>query len=572
MSGIEAVGLVLGLWPIVMNLVEAYKAGRGGSSVKALRMSIVVQEKIFKQSIQKLLQGDEKLSDKDKVGLVNGDDAFAAIWTQTEFINRLKKRLDDEMFEILNYKAEEIFKILKSLKKKIEKKDGESESLKALRLGLQNSEVKKNLAELKEHVSGLRTVLEASPNTTYVPQQKAALSPRPGHQRKTSGALRKKVFDDFHEALRSSFNCQCGRPHEASLRISDTLELVFPDDHASRTMSVGAGARPRSMTLGSQVSATLHTDVEEVENSSDIFRTTWSRSSPCSESSAASEHRAVSIIFNESHGVRNLIQISDLCQWVRGLRESPPSSPRNDYHGVLGPDGKRYTVAPRPHTGISPPTVMSMDDCLSSCDGAGLTRRVRLDLALNLASAIERFHPTSWIDMTWTWRNFSMIREDTAHRLCITKRFWSLEARRQTAVAAPASKFWRTLRHMDPMLIRLGFALIELAMGKRLSDLRAKMSGEDEPAEPESEWMKDLEDWNTANDLVEQNIIQDEVSLTYQQIVARCLKCEILEDTGVKLLRSGSQNFGDELDTFIVGPLRQYHADTWGVVSQMAAF
>lgn len=121
MSGIEAVGLVLGLWPIMINLVDAYKAGKSGSSLTMLRMNIMVQEKIFKQSIQKLLQGDEKLSDKDKVGLIRSNTNFAAIWTDPEFVDRLERRLDDETLAILKYKSVEISKILTTLRKKIEK-------------------------------------------------------------------------------------------------------------------------------------------------------------------------------------------------------------------------------------------------------------------------------------------------------------------------------------------------------------------------------------------------------------------------------------------------------------------
>jgi hypothetical protein len=121
MSGIEAVGLVLGLWPIMIDLVNAVKAGKTGSSTNMLRMNILVQEKIFKQSIQKLLQGDEEFSDKDKMGLIRSNTNFAAIWMDPEFVGRLERRLDDETLAILKYKSAEISKILTTLRKKIEK-------------------------------------------------------------------------------------------------------------------------------------------------------------------------------------------------------------------------------------------------------------------------------------------------------------------------------------------------------------------------------------------------------------------------------------------------------------------
>lgn len=119
MSGIEAIGLILGLWPIVVNLSNAYKAGKDGSSITALTMNIAVYEKIFRQSIQKLLQGDEELSPKDRHGLISGDKEFAALWVDPEFVGRLEKRLDRDTFAILEYKTKQISKILENLKKKI---------------------------------------------------------------------------------------------------------------------------------------------------------------------------------------------------------------------------------------------------------------------------------------------------------------------------------------------------------------------------------------------------------------------------------------------------------------------
>jgi len=125
MSGIEVVGLALSLWPVVVNLAELYKASKDGSPVRGLTMNIAVYEWIFKQSVLKLLQGDEELSEKDRIGLVNSDENFAAIWEDKEFIARLKRRLDAQMFVLVQHKVDEIFKVLTSLKKKIEPKDGE---------------------------------------------------------------------------------------------------------------------------------------------------------------------------------------------------------------------------------------------------------------------------------------------------------------------------------------------------------------------------------------------------------------------------------------------------------------
>jgi hypothetical protein len=134
-------------------------------------------------------------------------------------------------------------------------------------LAFQSGEIKKLLAELQDHVGGLRTVLEASSNTAYAPEGKQLqVSARPAHHRANSADQRKQYFDDFYEALSQSFNCQCGRPHEANLRISDALELVFPEDDAGRAMSSEFHTRTRSATIDSAVTATINTDLEDYDD------------------------------------------------------------------------------------------------------------------------------------------------------------------------------------------------------------------------------------------------------------------------------------------------------------------
>ena len=129
MSGIEAVGLALGLWPVVASVAMMVKEAKHGVAERQLAMNIAVIERIFKQSIQKLLQGDEGLSERDRIGLISGEEDM---WKNPEFIARLQKRLDPEMFEILQLEAEQIREILINLKKKIETKEADSVSLPAL--------------------------------------------------------------------------------------------------------------------------------------------------------------------------------------------------------------------------------------------------------------------------------------------------------------------------------------------------------------------------------------------------------------------------------------------------------
>lgn len=292
---------------------------------------------------------------------------------------------------------------------------------------------------------------------------------------------------------------------------------------------------------------------------SEIPRSTWSKSRKQSVSSTAARQQALLVIFNHNCGGRNLAPIADLCQWIKTLRStSPPNSPVTVCQGLLGTDDKTYMVrAPRANAdSLNTSTVMSMDDCLGSCDDYGITRPARLGLALDLAMAIVQFHQTSWIERAWTWRNFSMIKGET-YDLVITRRFWSSVSSTRSIAPAP-SKFWSYLCDKDPMLVRLGFALIELAMGKTLSDLRLSLDGQKDTV-AENEAMKDMEDYHTALYLIRKNIIKNKVGGMYQQAVLACLECKVLVDGGMKPLMSGSNGFEDDFENFIVEPLRQCH-------------
>lgn len=269
--------------------------------------------------------------------------------------------------------------------------------------------------------------------------------------------------------------------------------------------------------------------------------------------------------------MQNFTPIPDLCQWIHAVRTSPPNSPTmaTELQGVLGDDGKRYTVrAPRQHT---PLNIVSMEEWLTTCGTESKRRRVRAELAMNLAATILQFYPTAWIEKTWTWRNFSVARDESSHNLMITQRFWSLDLpRRQSLKEAPTpapSRFWSTFQDLDPMLVRLGFALIELALGKRLADIRFDKDTPDDSdggggggASSDA----DLVDYYTAVDILNSNEIEDEIGVAYQRVVEACLRCRVISDVGMKLLKSNSSKFEADLEQFVVEPLRRHHSSIWG--------
>ncbi|KAF8853674.1 hypothetical protein BDZ45DRAFT_748310 [Acephala macrosclerotiorum] len=100
-----------------------------------------------------------------------------------------------------------------------------------------------------------------------------------------------------------------------------------------------------------------------------------------------------------------------------------------------------------------------------------------MDLAVSLGFAILLFASTPWINKFWSLRDFSVFNDDNS-QIFITKTFYSAQickARTEQPTHSPRmSMFWDCIG--EPILTCLGFAFIELALGKRLSDMRTQAS------------------------------------------------------------------------------------------------
>ncbi|CAK7237886.1 hypothetical protein SBRCBS47491_010192 [Sporothrix bragantina] len=580
MSGIEVIGLALALWPVVGCLNELYSSVKDGSAHR-WAMTIKVQERIFKECVLKLLQGDEDLSEKDRVGLINGDKSFVSLWQDVEFNARLESRLDREFCLLVKHEVSEISKLVKSLQKTIGEIKTEPAAKRVLptfrdvKRVLRKDEIKKSLDNLAFHNSALRKLLKSCSDTIYADTKPpaTAVQRRSTEQEEQQKRVDAQFFNGFHEVLGKSFRCNCPSGHEANLSVTDTM-VLFQSSDLSRAMS-NLKLRGRSATMESDM--TMYGEPEESEEMmSDWIRSTWSRARHGSLSTRPCENPALLVKYSESRGVQNFTPIPDLCQWIHTVRMSPPNSPTmTELQGVLGDDGKRYTVrAPRQH---SPLSIVSMEEWLTTCGTESKRRRVRAELAMNLASTILQFYPTAWIEKTWTWQNFSVARDASSHNLMITQRFWSLDLpRRQSLKSSPSqpSKFWSTFQDLDPMLVRLGFALIELALGKRLADIRMDKDTKDEDSTAcgNTSGDADLVDYYTAVDILNSNEIEDEIGVAYQRVVEACLRCRVISDVGMKLLTSSSSKFGADLEQFVVEPLRRHHSSIWGTAAQVTTY
>lgn len=209
----------------------------------------------------------------------------------------------------------------------------------------------------------------------------------------------------------------------------------------------------------------------------------------------------------------------------------------------------------------NPKSLVCLENYLAPSRSWDLSRRERMDLALGLSLAILQVFSTPWIDMWWTYKDFCIL-EGNKSQIFVTKKFYSthLDEKTQTTIHSPQSTlFWECVG--EPILTRLGFALVELALGKRLSDFRGPEFG--------SDTNHDMLDLATAKEVVKEGKVLEEAGQCYHDAVQACLTQQIFMPNGVKGLNSRHSDFRVDLETFVVAPVRQVYMASWGQVSKL---
>jgi len=204
-------------------------------------------------------------------------------------------------------------------------------------------------------------------------------------------------------------------------------------------------------------------------------------------------------------------------------------------------------------------SVVCLDDYLLPFTDWNLNRKTRMDLALGLSIAILQFYSTPWIDAWWTWKDFSM-RNDEKPQVFVSHKFYAAGdprhgVARQNSHSLLTSTFWFV--YGEPELTRLGFALVELALGKRLSQLRTSDADQNQD--------EDMLDLETAKNAVDSGLVLKETSKTYDDVVKACLNHQVLgpSETRSWALSSKNKTFHQDLEQFVVGPLRNYYSSQW---------
>jgi hypothetical protein len=117
MSGFEVIGLVMSVWPLVVNAADMYKASKDSRGADLLRNELDTEEFIFRQFVHGLLSSD--VTDTDLIQLSDRNRPNAGLWRDRELHSKLEKRLGPEKSKIVLTSLREMDKLLTSLRDKL---------------------------------------------------------------------------------------------------------------------------------------------------------------------------------------------------------------------------------------------------------------------------------------------------------------------------------------------------------------------------------------------------------------------------------------------------------------------
>ena len=378
-----------------------------------------------------------------------------------------------------------------------------------------------------------------------------SLPSMPAYDRKTKPCRRFLRRDSRHavaiyNAICDGYRCTCKAPHLANFslpRISDDtrtdsglisrsqFELLFAIDESAMSE-----AEPAS------------------SGDLDDLTMTWSKFSIGSEVVQSPRRISIAECDHKDHDFGQQTAIHDLCVFLKTLGpEEPASDPQV---GFLKIEEKQYQLeTPTKLQGSSPGKIECLDRVLVD-QQFSLSRKERICLALSLSHAILSFYSTPWIETCWSWGDFCIDRENNG-QLFATRKFYSSQM--STLASASRESLTSTLWaiHGEPTLTRLGFALIELALGKRLAELRSdnQYPGSD----------PDTLDFLTAKTLVESGCVMQAEGQKYENAVKACLLHQFLRSSELVGLDSKRPNFQVNVEESILAPLHTIVAGSWGI-------
>lgn len=223
--------------------------------------------------------------------------------------------------------------------------------------------------------------------------------------------------------------------------------------------------------------------------------------------------------------------------------------------GMIASEKRKYelrkaSIVQQPDSGET----LDLEDLITYY-GHVIFQTYRFSLALQLAHAVLQLHSTPWITPDISLKTFTTVmKRERPHLndpLFVSHDFYSLE-RQVSGSKVPcetSSDVWSVFG--EEKLSRIGFALIELVLGKRLSEVR--QDGFIGPP-PRIKNIDALDCW-TAKEVLRQGILSEQGGEEFEDVVRVLIMHEIMDGCGKRTLRSTDSSFYRDAQQLVVVPL-----------------
>lgn len=344
--------------------------------------------------------------------------------------------------------------------------------------------------------------------------------------------------NDIYDAIYHGYRCSCDVAHLANFGFPKISESFGSDNH--------------DLIQSEQFELLFPVEVSEL---SDTVSSLTLGSKTLTDDAIACTTRRISISeYNDHNSGEEHEPIEDLCDLLKTFDAAKQVT--HTRLGILRLKEKQYELqSPAYLQGMtSSRNIVCLDHHLAG-QCFGLSRKERMDLALRMSYAVLQFYASPWIEASWTWRDFCIDKQNDS-QLFVTRKFYSCRSRDSTPTDGKSS----TLKFSDfveePILTKLGLALIELAIGKRLAELRL----EDQPQTLDS----DLLDFSTAKKLVTSGQILREEGRGYEEVVKACLFHQFSCNSQLTKIDSSQPTFQNAVERSIIEPLHKFWSIAWG--------
>ena len=362
--------------------------------------------------------------------------------------------------------------------------------------------------------------------------------------RKSTPSLKKYLrrdtssADDIYDAIYHGYRCSCDVAHLANFGFPKISESFGSDDH--------------DLIQGENFDLLFPVEGSEL---SDTVSSLTLGSKTLTDDAVGCRARRISISERNGHSRGEEHEpIRDLCGLLKTLDGTKHVA--DTRLGILQLREKQYELQSPVylHDLANSRNIVCLDHYLAG-QRFGLSRKERMDLALRMSYAILQFYASPWIEASWTWRDFCIDKQNDS-QLFVTRKFYSCRSRDSTPTSEKPSALKFSDIVEEPILTKLGLALIELAIGKRLAELRV----EDQPPSLDS----DLLDFSTAKKLIISGQILREEGRGYEEVVKACLFHQFSCDSQFNCIDSNQPTFQNAVERSIIEPLHNIWSVAWG--------